>query len=78
MQTQKISISMRALIQRINRVLAKDNEVLKKSRSSRTSLSVGEYFVLDIMKNFISRTQVDPEQLGRKLGVLKLYEEVGE
>jgi len=48
-----VPVSERALIQRINRALAKEGEKLKKARGVRTILSVGDYYILDIQRNFI-------------------------
>ena len=67
-------VSERALVQRINRALGKDGERLCKSRSVQTSLTVGDYFVVDIERNFVAHQQVDLEDLGRELKVLRPYE----
>ena len=69
-------ISESALISRINRRLAREDEQLHKSRGARCLLELGEYFVRDCNRNFIVAHNVDPEQLGRELGVLKHYEQV--
>lgn len=71
-----VPISERALVQRINRALAKDGETLRKARSAQTAASVGEYFILDTTKNSVARTDVDLVALGRKLKVLAPYERV--
>ena len=69
----KVPVTMRALVQRINRNLAEKEMQLKKSRG-RLRSDVGEYYVLDINRNFIAKQHVDPEDLGRRLGVLSDWE----
>jgi len=71
-----IAITTRAMIQRINRRLAKDERILKAARSQRTEQSVGKFFVVDLARNLIVEQDVDPETLGRKLGVLDKWEMV--
>ena len=72
----KVKISKRALIQRINRALVKENEMLRKARGIQMFLDVGDYFTINIKRNYITRSNIDPENLGRELEVLKPYEEV--
>jgi hypothetical protein len=74
----KVPVSMRALIQRINRKLAPDDKRLKKMRSERWRSEVGEYFIVDVNRNMITDKHVDPKELGRELGVLGLVETVVE
>lgn len=74
----KVSISMRALLQRINRTLAKDGQVLKKSRSEKMICSVGEYFIVDLKSSCIICQNENPIDLGKKIGALKPYEEVSD
>ena len=75
----RVTITRRALIQRVNRVLAKNGElgeVLRKARSDQAT--VGDWFIVDLKSSAIFQTRVDPEALGRKLGVVKPYEAVEE
>ena len=78
MKREKVPVTMRALVARINRKLVADDEVLKISRGMRTKLDCGEYWILNFNRNWVARKDVDPEELGRKLGVLKPWEEVQE
>jgi hypothetical protein len=64
-------MTKRSLIQRINRALAKEGEVLRKTRGMQMFLSVGEYYATDCRYNVVTRSRIDLEELGRKLGVLK-------
>ena len=74
----KVPVTMRALIQRINRKLHDDDEVLRKLRGDRGLVDLGRYYVVDWRLNSIVRTDVDPEDLAREIGVLKPYEAVVE
>jgi len=68
--------SEQALVRRINRRLGPEMEQLCKARGARAELELGEYYVRDYSRNFIVAQHVDPEQLGRELGVLKHNEQV--
>lgn len=69
-------VTLRSVIQRINRKLKLDNETLKATRGQRLRMQVGDYYVVDFNRNFILHTNVDPEQMGRELGVLHAWERV--
>lgn len=75
---KKVPVTMRALTQRINRNLAHQDEQLKKSGSERLAQQLGDYYLLNTRGNYIARLGVDPEQLGRTLGVLQDWECVAE
>ena len=73
------TIANRALIARINRLLRHQGQmgrILKASRGARALSDLGQYFVLDIERNIIVLHHVDPENLGRELGVLAQWEHV--
>jgi hypothetical protein len=70
------AVSLRALIQRINRKLALDDEKLKASRGARAIQDLGDYYILDFSRNVISAKYVDPESLGREMEVLAPWESV--
>lgn len=71
---RKVPVTLRAVIQRINRKLAPDNEVLKAARGARMQQEVGDYYIVDFSKNAVTRMDADPEKLARELGVLKDWE----
>ncbi len=71
---QTVPVSERALVQRINRRLAKDGERLKAAAGMRARLELGAYFVMDISHNCVLHKDVDLEELGRELEVLRPYE----
>ena len=74
---QKVCITRQAVIMRVNRKLAKDNRSLKKNRSKPDNV-LGEYFVVDLMRNAVMSRDVDVEELARKIGALKPYESMEE
>jgi hypothetical protein len=76
MKRQQIEITERALFQRINRRLKQDGEQLRTARSQGVELSVGRNFIVNVDHNYIDCPHVDPEQLGRELGVLQSWEKV--
>jgi hypothetical protein len=71
-------ITMRALLQRINRQLAKHDEVLKTLRGQRYAQDLGQYYSVNYATNLIAATHVDPVAWGRELGVLAAWEVVEE
>jgi len=77
-KVSKVLVSKRALVQRINRKLAADDECLKKTRGGRMQQEFGDFYLLDTRINGVIGKDVDPEELGRKLGVLHPGEGVEE
>jgi hypothetical protein len=73
---ETVPVTMRALLQRINRNLAKEDKVLKAARGASARQKLGDYYVIDVDGNAIAFRHVDPEALGRKLGVLEPWESV--
>ena len=70
----KVPVTQRALIQRINRALAKEGQILKTTRGVKWRQSLGDYYVVDLNRNFIISTHNDVEELGRELKALAPYE----
>ena len=74
------SVTARALVQRINRKLADHGtmgQVLKRTRGMRAYVDLGDYWILDIGRNFVADKHVNIEALGRKLEVLQPSEHLG-
>ena len=71
---KKVQITERALVQRLNRKLAKENELLRAGRGER---DLGRYFVVDTRRNLIVRKDVDLESLARDIGAIAPWEELG-
>ena len=78
-EKQRVPVSERALVQRINRVLAKDYEVLRRPRG-RSRGELGRYYRLSTFHNVVKDKSVNLEALGRELGCLQEWErlEVGD
>ena len=74
MKKRGVPVSKRALMQRINRVLNKDQEQLLTARGFDAEKDLGKYYVLNHRIGAASRLGVDLEELGRELGVLKPHE----
>jgi hypothetical protein len=74
---QKGGIEMKAsIVQRINRKLAAKGQILKIAHPwMKMKLHCGDYYILDLSGNVIVM-DIDPEELARKLGVLKEGEKV--
>jgi hypothetical protein len=72
----KVPITLRALLQRINRRLAERGQVLKKARGEAERAHAGDYYIVDTNRAILIETHVDPEALGRKLDTLRSWESV--
>ena len=66
----KAQITMRALLQRINRSIKPGQ--IRKVRSD-TQKEIGPYYIVNGKK---IRGNVDPEGIGREIGVLRDWEEL--
>ncbi len=75
-KVKTIPITMRALLQRINRCLDKEDRQLKKAVGARLQQDVGEYYIVDRRLNAVLRYDVDPVEMGRELKVLEAWERV--
>ena len=73
---QKVTVSERAILARINRKLAKDNEVVKKARTMRTQNDMGDFYRLDLHRNCVIGHDVDLADLAAEIGVLRPWEQV--
>jgi hypothetical protein len=71
---QRVAVSMKALMARINRKLAHEDEMLKATRGERYRHDLGDYYVIGIRVGGVNASHVDPEELGREIGVLKPWE----
>ncbi len=72
----RVSVSERALLQRINRCLP-PGRVLKRTRDgTQASFELGAYFVLDTTRNVAVQWRVDIAALARELHALEDFEAV--
>jgi len=70
----RVPVSLRALIQRINRRLVQDDEMVKATRGDRWRGELGEFYRIDVNRNAIVEKDVDLEALGREMKALQRYE----
>jgi hypothetical protein len=84
-QAQKVPVTVRALIQRINRKLAQEDKRLVKTRENALTGNgvplvhdLGRYYAIDVGRNQMADTHVDPEKLGRQLGVMQPWEKLAD
>jgi hypothetical protein len=70
----KVPITERALIQRINRALAKEGQILRAARGERSRAELGDYYIVDLSRNTVEAQHCDPIKLGKELGVLQAWE----
>jgi hypothetical protein len=73
MGKQRVPLTEKALYQRINRKLRADGEVLKRARG-RVETTLGDYYVVNVERNFVAQHHVDLAELGRELGVMAEWE----
>jgi hypothetical protein len=74
---ERVPVTERALIQRINRKLrSRNGYALKAARGDRWRSELGDYYTVDVDRNWIVEKHVDPEELGRKLGALAQWEKL--
>jgi hypothetical protein len=78
-RSEKLPISPRAAIQRINRKLATmDSRRLKTYRGGKWESDLGKYYLVDVERSAIVRGHVDLEAFAKELEVLAGYERVEE
>jgi hypothetical protein len=70
-----VKVSLWAVMQRINRLLAAKGQQLRKARESYRS-EMGMYYISDDDRNVIPQHHVDVTALAQQLGVLKSWERV--
>lgn len=74
LKTTKGQVSPRALLQRINRALVKEGEVVKVTRGERWRGDLGDHYIVDTNLNAVIARHCDLEALGTELGALKDWE----
>ena len=81
MTAKKVSVSVRALLGRVNRKMSYQGIVVRRCRSSSKWYNeLGEFYGCDHHTDFIDKRwlHIDLEELGRDLGVLKPYEKLAD
>ena len=72
---KKVPVTLDAALQRINRRLAGEQQSLRITRD-RWRSNLGDFYLLDLTRNVVVASHVNPEELGRELGVLEPWESV--
>ena len=76
--SDRILVKEQALVKRLNRAMATEGRKVKKARSIRMQLDVGDFFVIDVIGNYVAQQFVDLGQLADEWSVLKPWEMVAE
>jgi len=74
MKGLKVPVSTRALMQRINRTLRVDEEMVKATRGEKAKTDLGDFYRLDLTHNAIIETHVDLEEMAKEYKVLQPFE----
>lgn len=69
-----VPVSRVALVQRINRLLAKDDEQLRATRGGKAQEQLGDFYTVDLRLNAIIHQHINLEEFGREIGALKAFE----
>ena len=75
------SVSESALLSRINRKLKRQDselQIRKLSPRSRWWNDCGDYYAVDVYRNWVVETWCNLEEWGRDLGVLKRHERLNQ
>src|SRR4029450_4286355 len=72
----KVPVSERALVQRLNRHLSKEGQVLKKLRGERWRGDLGDYYIVDEHRNIVAASHGNPGASAQELSVLAAWETV--
>lgn len=75
---QKIPVSSRAVLARVNRILGKEGKALRFSRSQGEKANLGEGYILNTEKGAIEHSHVSLKEWAQKLGAIKAFEEMAD
>jgi hypothetical protein len=74
---KKAPVTVRALLQRINRKIQGDHEKVMVARGTQARQYLGEYYLFDIQKEEIKAKKINNlEVYAREIGVLQDWEEM--
>jgi hypothetical protein len=76
MEEDKVAVSRRAVVQRVNRKLASQGQRMVAARSERVRQELGSYYVIDLNSNTVVWKRFDLAAYAQKLGALKTWERV--
>jgi len=74
--TAKMQVSLWAVIQRINRILAQKNKLLLESNGNKEKSDNGDWYIMDTKTKTIIARNCEIEELAREIGALKPNETV--
>ena len=75
-QNVKVPVTARALLARINKALAKNGEKMCATRADTLAhAELGEFYIVNA-EEAVTDQRCTLDSVGRKLGVLKAYEEL--
>ena len=71
-----VAVTRREVVRRVNRSLKQDDpfHLLRRARSARAQLDRGDYYVVDLIRDFVVHRDVALEAEARKRGVLADFE----
>lgn len=73
--TTKTKISENALLARINRKVAGENQTVRRCREGSASFpTLGRFYLIDAYRNAVEAMHLDLELLGRELGAIRADE----
>lgn len=72
------TVTVAATLKRVNRILAKDEEQLRKNRGGPYSETLPEWICVDLNRNTINGGTGDLEAFAREVGALKVWERMAE
>ncbi len=76
-KTARVPVTLKSVIQRLNRKLEKEEKMLKAARGAKAKHLFGDYVVVDIRNGYVIPPKpVDVEKLAREVGALREWEEV--
>ncbi len=73
---QKVPVSERALIQRLNRKIHDEDWMIRTTRGGRAEFDLGRYYCINWRINGVVAKNIDLEDWGCEYGVLKDWEEL--
>ncbi len=70
----KVPVGRDALVARINRRMAENNERLLAARSARVKMEMGDYYIVNTKHGGMTRSNLDLVDLARELRCLQPWE----
>jgi hypothetical protein len=75
-QKTTVPVSERAVIQRVNREVGRNDGALRAARGAKAEQELGRAHIVDLRRNSFVEKDCDPETIARTLGVLREWEHV--